>query len=161
VFASLKLAWVPGIVVSWFVLSDDPIIAGIIAVVSLLFGAMLLKPVRLRTTESGTSLGVLRRFRWEWWSSEEIAVIQHAHWPGMPRATASLRFQTVDGTKVYLPGTMGRMLLRSPDLEVDPRPSSSRLRVVLTTGFLRLVRNSFDQPIETEGAEWFSPAQPK
>ena len=72
-----------------------------------------------------------------------------------------MRFRTVGGTTVYLPGTTGRMLFKSPDLQVASHPKAARLRVVLTTGFLRILRGSFDRPIETEGAEWFSPARPE
>jgi hypothetical protein len=78
----------------------------------------------------------------------------------MLRATASLRFITNDGTTVYLPGTAGRMLGRSPELEASALPHR-RFRLVLTTGFLRLVQNSFGRSIDTEGAEWFSSTRPE
>jgi hypothetical protein len=160
VFDSIKLAWIFGIAFAAFAAGNSPVVAAVIAVASLMLAAVSLKPVRLRTTDTGASLGVLRRWRWEWWSSEQVAVIQYAHWPGMFRGTARLRFQTVDGTKVTLPGTVGRMLWRTPDLQRSPNLTSARVRVVGAVAFLRLVRYSFDRPIETEGAEWFSPAQP-
>lgn len=160
VFDSIKLAWVVGIVVGASAMDDSPVVGAVIAAVSLVLAAVSLKPVQLRSTDAGTSLGVLRRGRWEWWSSDQVAAIQYAHWPGMFRGTARLRFQTIDGTNVTLPGTVGRMLWRSPDLEPAPKLSSARVRVMGLVGFLRLVRHSFGRPIETEGAEWWSPAQP-
>jgi hypothetical protein len=149
-----------GIVFAVFVADRGLLVAGVVAAVSVLLGIWLLRPVRLRTVGSAVSLGVFRRGRWEWWESDRVAAIQYAHWPGMLRATASLRFITSDGTTVCLPGTAGRMLWRSPTLE-SPTPSHRRFRLVLTVGFLRLVQNSFGRAIETEGAEWFPSARPE
>lgn len=159
-FASYKLVWLLGIVFAVLVAERSLLEAGVVATVSVLFGLFLLRPVRLRTAGSVVSLGVLRRGRWEWWDSGEVAAIQYAHWPGMLRATASLRFITNDGSTVHLPGTAGRMLWRSPELEC-PMPPRRRFRLVLTAGFLRLVQNSFGRSIETEGAEWLSSERPE
>ena len=76
VVASLKLVWLLGVVFAVLVVDDSPATAAIVAAASMLLGAVLLKPVRLRTFESGASLGVLRRLRSETWSSDEIAEIQ-------------------------------------------------------------------------------------
>jgi hypothetical protein len=161
VIASHKFFWLPGIVFAVLEARQNRLLeAGVVATVSVLLGLFLLRPVRLRTAGSVVSLGVLRRGRWEWWDSDQVSAIQYAHWPGMLRATASLRFITNDGTTVSLPGTTGRMLWRSPELE-SPAIPQRRFRLVLTVGLLRLVRNSFGRPIDTEGAEWLSSARPE
>lgn len=161
VLSASKTVWLPGVVLAVLVADDSPTVAAVITAISLVFAAMLLKPVRLNTSESGPALGVLRGFRWEWWRSDDVASIQYAHWPGTLRGTASMRFRTVDGIVVYLPGTSGRMLWTSPNLENPVASNAQRVRLLRTSGFLRLVHNSFDLPIETDGAEWFSPARPE
>lgn len=160
VFDSIKLAWVVGVVVGASAMDSSPVVGAFIAAASLVLAAVSLKPVQLRSTDAGASLGVLRRGRWEWWSSDQVAAIKYAHWPGMLRGTARLRFETIDGAKVAVPGTMGRMLWRSPNLQRTPSRSSARVRVMGLVSFLRLVRHSFGQSIETDGAEWWSPARP-
>ena len=112
-----KLAWIVGIVFALMLVDESAVAAVAVAAISLVVGVLLLRPVRLKTSESGASLGVLRLFRWEWWSSREIEAIEYAHWPGSLRGSASLRFRLVGGTTARLPGTSGRMLWKSPSLQ--------------------------------------------
>lgn len=156
-----RFIWVIGIVFAVLLADEFPIEAVAIAVLSLVYAAAQLRPVRLMSSESGASLGVLRRCRWEWWSHHDIALIQYAHWPRNFRGMASMRMRTVDGATVHLPGTTGGMLWRAPDLQLPLQLGSRRVRVLSTPKFLRLLRCTLNVPIETEGAEWLSPARPE
>jgi len=161
VLASYKLAWIAGVVSAALIAGDSPAAAALTMVVSLLLGAFLLRPVRLADAASGAgAIGVLRRFRWEWWRSGEIESVRYVHRPGMLRGTARLELTTIEGAVVALPGTTGRMLVRSPDLNGEKSLSSGRPTVVTTGKFLRRVQDLFDVAVETSGAEWFSAGRP-
>jgi hypothetical protein len=135
VLAPHKLAWIAGIVFAALVAGDSPVAAAFATIGSLLLAAFLLRPVRLLDGGSGTAaIGVLRRFRWEWWSTEQVESVRYVHRLGMLRGTARLELTTVDGAAVALPGTTGRMLLRSPQLTGEQPVISGRLLVLTTRG---------------------------
>jgi hypothetical protein len=160
-FCSDKCWWIFGVIFGASIIPTDPIVGSVVILVSVLAAFAGLWPIRLTGSGDEAAIEVLRVLQWERWSRDQIVRVQYSHWPWMLRGRARLRITTTDGSRIKLPGTNGAMFWRHPDLSLQPRSSSKRLRIVRTVEFLRLVHHHLGHDIETGGAELMSPERPE